>query len=89
MDKEGNQMAEEKSSPEESKTKPQSPEEAKQETKDDAPPKKKKINRMTLAKVEEQLKHVQETQGGLDSLYAKHLLQRKAYLLQNQQSSKK
>jgi len=54
-------MAEEKSSPEESKTKPQSPEEAKQETKDDAP----------------------------DSLYAKHLLQRKAYLLQNQQSSKK
>ncbi|RLE01439.1 MAG: hypothetical protein DRI99_07335, partial [Candidatus Aminicenantes bacterium] len=53
------------------------------------PKKKKKINQMTLEEIEERLKYVQETQGGLDSLYAQHLLQRKAYLLQQKSTAKK
>jgi hypothetical protein len=45
-----------------------------------APLQKKKINQMTLAEIERRLKDVQDTQGGLDSKYARQLLSRKRSL---------
>ena len=46
-----------------------------------SPPKKKKINKMTLAEIEKKLKEVEEHQGGFDSRYARHLLKRKKTLV--------
>ena len=45
------------------------------------PLKKKKVNQMTLAEIEAQLKMVQENMGGIQSKYAQHLLERKKYLV--------
>lgn len=47
---------------------------------DPKPPRKKKINQMTLAEVDAKLKQVQEQQGGLESKYARHLQKRKQVL---------
>lgn len=41
---------------------------------------KKKVNKMTLEEIEVKLKEIQEKMGGLDSLYAKHLLRRQELL---------
>lgn len=43
--------------------------------------KNKKINKMTLEEIEKKLQEVQQTQGGLTSLYARHLLRRREVLL--------
>ncbi|MCX7974991.1 MAG: hypothetical protein N3B16_10925 [Candidatus Aminicenantes bacterium] len=43
--------------------------------------KNKKINQMTLEEIEKKLQVVQQTQGGLNSLYARHLLRRREVLL--------
>lgn len=43
--------------------------------------KNKKVNEMTLEEIEKKLQDVQQTQGGLSSLYARHLLRRKEILL--------
>jgi hypothetical protein len=45
-----------------------------------APGKKKKINHMSLMEIEARLKDLRESQGGLDSKYAKQLLLRKKTL---------
>lgn len=45
-----------------------------------AGPKKKKINKMTLAEVEAKLEEVKSTMGGLYSKYARQLILRKEYL---------
>jgi hypothetical protein len=42
--------------------------------------KKKKINRLTLAEVENQLEEIKKTQGGWQSRYARHLQARKKAL---------
>lgn len=67
---------------EETKPEPKETKETK-ETKDQPPQKempKKKVNKMTLEEIEIKLKEVEEKMGGLDSLYAKHLLRRKELL---------
>lgn len=43
--------------------------------------KNKKINKMSLEEIEQKLQEVQQTQGGLTSLYARHLLRRREVLL--------
>lgn len=55
-------------------------EEKKAETEPAAPPKKKKINKMTLAEIDAKLEYVKEKMGGLNSKYAQQLLQRKKTL---------
>ena len=55
-------------------TESKEPEEAKKETK------KKKINKLSLAVVEERLKKTEESMGGLTSKYARKLLKRKEEL---------
>jgi len=72
-------------------TKPKEVKEEVKETKPDTekieekpspePLKKKKVNQMTLAEIEAQLKMVQENMGGIQSKYAQHLLERKKYLV--------
>jgi hypothetical protein len=44
---------------------------------DGGTPIKKKINQMTLNEIETKMKELEETQGGLSSKYAKHLIARK------------
>lgn len=82
-------MTEEKPTQEEATTEAKAAPEEKPAAPASPPKKKKKINKMTLEEIEERLKYVQETQGGLDSLYARHLLQRKEYLLQQKKTTKK
>lgn len=41
----------------------------------------KKINKMSLEEIEKKLQQVQQTQGGFNSLYARHLLRRREVLL--------
>lgn len=43
--------------------------------------KNKKVNKMTLEEIDKKLQEVQQAQGGLTSLYARHLLRRKEILL--------
>ncbi len=43
--------------------------------------KNKKINKMTLEEIEKKIQEVQQTQGGLSSIYARHLLRRREVLL--------
>jgi len=45
-----------------------------------SPPKKKKVNRMTLEEIEAKLKEVKEKMGGHESKYAQELLKRKRSL---------
>ena len=60
----------------------QSEPEKKEEKAEEPPaaPVKKKVNHMTLAEVKAKLKEVAEHQGGLESRYARTLLERKSYL---------
>ncbi len=46
--------------------------------------KNKKVKKMTLEEIEKKLQEVTEKQGGLTSLYARHLLRRKEILLTGQ-----
>lgn len=55
-------------------------EEAPAEGTAEAAPQKRKINQMTPAEIDAKLAQLQETQGGLESKYAQHLLARKASL---------
>jgi len=64
-------------------TKPDADAEKPEEKTSQEPPKKKKVNQMTLAEIEAQLKMVQERMGGFQSKYAQHLLRRKNYLVSN------
>ena len=66
----------------EAKEKPPKKEEEKPEPeKAEAPgPKKKKINKMTLAEIEAKLEEVKSAMGGLSSKYARQLILRKEYL---------
>jgi len=66
----------------EAKEKPPKKEEEKPEPEkaEAAGPKKKKINKMTLAEVEAKLEEVKSTMGGLYSKYAQQLILRKEYL---------
>ena len=54
--------------------------EEKQEQAQDKPKRGKKINKLTLAEVEEALETAKSTQGGLNSRYAQALLRRKEVL---------
>ncbi len=54
--------------------------EEKQEQTQDKPKRGKKINKMSLAEVEEALEAAKSTQGGLDSRYAQALFRRKEVL---------
>jgi hypothetical protein len=69
-DKAAEQVAEKKDEPAEQEKAEETP----------AAPVKKKINRMTLSEVKAKLKDISEHQGGLESRYARSLLERKAYL---------
>lgn len=51
--------------------------------------KNKKVNEMTLEEIEKKLQDVQQTQGGLNSLYARHLLRRKEILLASKAKKEK
>ncbi|MGQ9470274.1 MAG: hypothetical protein ACUVR0_01105 [Candidatus Aminicenantales bacterium] len=51
--------------------------------------KNKKVNKMTLEEIEKKLQDVQQTQGGLNSLYARHLLRRKEILLASKAKKEK
>lgn len=51
--------------------------------------KNKKVNEMTLEEIESKLQEVQQTQGGLTSLYARHLLRRKEILLASKAKKQK
>jgi hypothetical protein len=51
--------------------------------------KNKKINKMTLEEIERKLQEVQQTQGGLNSLYARHLLRRREVLLAQKKEKSK
>ncbi len=52
------------------------------------PEKRKKIKALTLQEIEEKLKLVEATMGGTSSKYAKHLLQRREELLQEERGEK-
>ena len=43
--------------------------------------KRKKINKLTLEEIEENLKAAESSMGGITSQYTRHLIQRKEYLL--------
>lgn len=65
----------------EAKEKPPKKEEKPEPEKAEAPgPKKKKINKMTLAEVEAKLEEVKSAMGGLNSKYAQQLILRKEHL---------
>ncbi|MGQ9578589.1 MAG: hypothetical protein ACUVWQ_08200 [Candidatus Aminicenantales bacterium] len=51
--------------------------------------KNKKVNEMTLEEIEKKLQDIQQTQGGLNSLYARHLLRRKEILLASKAKKEK
>lgn len=65
----------------EAKTETPAPEEAGEAASEEIPAaepgKKKKINQMTLAEIDAKLKKVHASQGGLQSKYARQLIQRK------------
>ncbi|GEM_PF-541354 len=49
--------------------------------------KNKKINQLSLEEINKKLQEVQAKQGGLSSLYARHLLRRKEILLAQKKGS--